>query len=1552
LSLNSTTGFITGIPAFGTSGTPYVYSIRVTDSASQTADRTYSGTVGTYALALQPASLPNAFPEAPYSASYSASLGNSPYSYRIFSGALPPGLSINAATGVVSGTLDASAAGQSYNFTVEALDSSNTHIRRADSITVNNYTTTISAPANPTGNEGVAFSALMTAGGGVAPYTFEYQGTLPQGLGISNTGSFFGTPVASTGSIAGTNYLIFVRARDSRGYPSAFTPVTVTIGVTSVSLSAGTPPAGVRGAQYSHSVQASGGRGPYTYSLAATSAQLPDGLTLSAGGVISGTPVATSSCPAAPPVLIIAVDALSQVSSSVTVCIRIDNGVVITSSTLPPIIRSQSYNHTLAVSGGSSPYVFTGYGFPLGMSVSSLGVISGITTAVADSAELYFTVQDSSTPNKLSGSKSFVVPIVDAVVLSPSTLANGAAGRSYSETLIATGGLAPRSFAITEGSLPSGLTISSSGVISGTIAPTAAVNSPYSFKVRVTDALGLTSSEVSFSLAVSVPPRFTATTLTPARVGQPYSATVQFEGGVPHFVFSFPGTFPAGLQIGAANGIVSSSAVLESPGSYNFTIRVVDSQGVTTNQTHGIQIIDGAAPVQRPKIAAPSYSEICPTPLGSTTCGSWHPYRVGQLVHSGAFSSSAFAVYFVGSALAANANNALVIARMDDTGRIGSLGTVGSTTVTNATFQLPISAFIGDLAIGDMDNDGLNDIVVSQYSNAKVTIFWNGGESSGMPLFSMASSTTFDLPAGRVRPRAIHLVKLRTQNASGLDVAVMSDINLADVAQNDGANDMRINVFLSNCTAGSSCAASRATVLGAGTAYSTTVNTQMIAAASSLVSGNFFGASNSSCPSLATVGRRRSANEHWAFILRQNNSGANCQGTFDPAVNVQENARYLIAENGRTGDLVAADFNNDGIDDIATVSDLSTNVRVYLMQSNGSGWGTAYATGTVTAANFTVPITVGGTAMQVNRIAAMCLNGNASCTHPSILVTGGRPVGGPQTSGAAVGGSLGNVSQGFLGVVPNTSGVFDSNGLDVLYYAAPPGQISSPQLFPVVGASPTLRDVVLLGTSSDTIRSLTGSAAIGVPFLMTFARNGSSTSDPFKANAFNNGVTTTRRVALRSYPDEFFYNEDAGSVIVRDFDGDGRTDIATHLVNAASVALSRGEGGSRTTFAQSENFPVGVQHGIPMNLSPQTMDEGDVNNDGKPDLAVVGWTSRSIGILRTLSNGSIFSATPDVYTAGAGDSRPLAVRIFDADGDGKLDVVFSKLRFNFPSTGSNTAYVSMLRGKGDGTFFDAVDLAAGLDTGCPSEYIRKLETVDLDADGQPEIFVMCRGAAASISVLRRHTDGTWKKNNSGAPITAPSGLGMDFVVGQFAPGSECSYGKTYCVDVALSVNLIGADPTNTVRIYGRVTMDTPHPTFGSFNVLATSATSVNISAQAASLATGDFNLDGRLDLGAALISHGGGLRDAVIAVPPGTFNGDTVSGFAGLLIEGDGLGAFGRQSMFGGQNAGMSNIATGHLNNMADSILDFVLSHRAHGTLTGRGRLPDNAAIFNYLGEN
>ncbi len=84
------------------------------------------------------------------------------------------------------------------------------------------------------------------------------------------------------------------------------------------------------------------------------------------------------------------------------------------------------------------------------------------------------------------------------VALSPSTLLGGTVGVPYSQTITASGGTSPYSFAVSGGNLPAGLSLSSAGLLTGT--PTAA--GTYSFSVQAEDADGCTSTQ-SYTLAVS-----------------------------------------------------------------------------------------------------------------------------------------------------------------------------------------------------------------------------------------------------------------------------------------------------------------------------------------------------------------------------------------------------------------------------------------------------------------------------------------------------------------------------------------------------------------------------------------------------------------------------------------------------------------------------------------------------------------------------------------------------------------------------------------------------------------------------------------------------------------------------------------------------------------------------------------------------------------------------------------------------------------------------------------------------------------------------------------
>jgi hypothetical protein len=92
---------------------------------------------------------------------------------------------------------------------------------------------------------------------------------------------------------------------------------------------------------------------------------------------------------------------------------------------------------------------------------------------------------------------------------------------------------------------------------------------------------------------------------------------------------------------------------------------------------------------------------------------------------------------------------------------------------------------------------------------------------------------------------------------------------------------------------------------------------------------------------------------------------------------------------------------------------------------------------------------------------------------------------------------------------------------------------------------------------------------------------------------------------------------------------------------------------------------------------------GDLNGDGKPDLAVTNGVGDDVSVL--LGNGDgTFQALVN-YSVG---SNPTSVAIGDFNGDGKLDVVCTAM-------GPQGAGVWVLLGNGDGSFRQGVNSNAG-----------------------------------------------------------------------------------------------------------------------------------------------------------------------------------------------------------------------------------------------------------------
>ena len=128
--------------------------------------------------------------------------------------------------------------------------------------------------------------------------------------------------------------------------------------------------------------------------------------------------------------------------------------------------------------------------------------------------------------------------------MNPATLPNGTQTTPYSQTVTATGGTGPYTYAVTSGALPAGLTLNTStGVISGT--PTTAGTA--SFTIGATDAHGNTGSQ-AYSINIGVAPlTVSPATLPPATQGTAYSQTIVGSGGVAPYTYAIiSGALPSG----------------------------------------------------------------------------------------------------------------------------------------------------------------------------------------------------------------------------------------------------------------------------------------------------------------------------------------------------------------------------------------------------------------------------------------------------------------------------------------------------------------------------------------------------------------------------------------------------------------------------------------------------------------------------------------------------------------------------------------------------------------------------------------------------------------------------------------------------------------------------------------------------------------------------------------------------------------------------------------------------------------------------------------------
>ncbi len=268
--------------------------------------------------------------------------------------------------------------------------------------------------------------------------------------------------------------------------------------------------------------------------------------------------------------------------------------VSITTSSLPEAFLGSFYNQTLQATGGSAPYswsIASGQ-LPPGLNLGSAGTISGTSTAAGTSS---FTAQVTDASGG-TATVSLQITTSAALVITPATLPQGEVGTAYSQTLTASGGTPPYTWNPIGAQVP-GLTLSSSGVISGTptsASPTDSV-SGWLLGFRLVDSAGgVLSSPSSYGLTVQQQLKIsTGSTLPAGSVGTAYSQTLATTGGVSPFTWSVTsGQLLAGLSLGT-NGSITGTPM--AGGADSFSVTVGDTLGGKATVAFQLKVIAPAA---------------------------------------------------------------------------------------------------------------------------------------------------------------------------------------------------------------------------------------------------------------------------------------------------------------------------------------------------------------------------------------------------------------------------------------------------------------------------------------------------------------------------------------------------------------------------------------------------------------------------------------------------------------------------------------------------------------------------------------------------------------------------------------------------------------------------------------------------------------------------------------------------------------------------------------------------------------------------------------------
>lgn len=575
---------------------------------------------------------------------------------------------------------------------------------------------------------------------------------------VSGGGTLSGSTTTTSGNVkkVSVNYTAPATATvatitaTSVAAPAQSYPIVITVNPALV-LTTTSLPVGSLGTAYDVSPSATGGTGTLVWSV--KSGALPTGLTLNAAtGEISGTPTAAGSSTFT---LAVTDSAPTPMTAVQTLVITINPPVpVVTAATLPVAVVGAAYSQQLAYSGGgtgTAVWAIASGSLPAGsgLTLSSAGLISGTPTTANATYTFSVTV---TVGTQTSAPVSLTIKTVAALVVTTTSLPSGHINVAYSQALAYSGGDPQLSatWAIVSGALPSTLTLSSAGVISGT--PTVAAS--YTIGVAVTVG---TQTSPTQSLTLNVlSTQITSAATASGEVGLPFVFQVTALGGTAPYTYSVAtgsNPLPGGLSINASTGLITGTPTTNTGSPFGgVVVQAKDSLGATGTQTMTFTIAASRGNAANGEMNG-QYAFLL---TGFDAAGNAVDV-VGSFTADGSGHVTAGVVDTNGTAMSATSSN---VALSASTYAVGSDGR-GQITLTTAagssTYVLSVSNLVGGVATAgamtewDATGRRLSGQIAKQTPAAFTVSTFNSGFAFGVFGFGVNNAAVRSATVGEVQ---------------------------------------------------------------------------------------------------------------------------------------------------------------------------------------------------------------------------------------------------------------------------------------------------------------------------------------------------------------------------------------------------------------------------------------------------------------------------------------------------------------------------------------------------------------------------------------------------------------------------------------------------------------------------------------------------------------------------------------------------------------------------------------------------------------------------------